>query len=189
MTTTPSPTRNVPAWRRFLPPALALLLVIVFAVALTRQSESARTGATGPLIGKAAPDFTLKDLSGNTVTLASLRGRPVLLNFWASWCPPCRNEAPLLSDVARQQDAQGLAIVGVIYADDNLKALNDFIGEYNLAYPNVRDPGSRTAINYGVAAVPETFFIDKDGVIRAHVRQEITRDVLGMQLRKIGVGE
>ncbi|ADV66800.1 TlpA family protein disulfide reductase [Deinococcus maricopensis] len=189
MTTSPSSPPAVPTWRRLLPPALAFLLVVVFAVALTRQSDSARTGATGPLVGKAAPNFTLKDLNGNTVTLASLRGRPVLLNFWASWCPPCRNEAPLLSDVARQQRAQGLAIVGVIYADDNVSALRDFIGEYNLAYPNVRDPGSRIAIDYGVAAVPETFFIDKTGVIRAHVRQEVTRDVLTRQLKTIGVSQ
>ena len=168
--------------KRWIPPILAALLVVVLAAALLRGSGD----ATAPLVGRAAPDFTLRTLEGGTVRLADLRGRPVVINFWASWCVPCREEAPLLSELARQQSADGLAVLGVVFQDDTDKA-RAFRDEYALAFPSLIDENSRTAIDYGVGAVPETFFIDRDGVVKRHVRSTVTREMLARELDTIGV--
>lgn len=179
----PSTTPKRSFWR-FVPPILAALLVAVLAYALLKPQGG---DPGGPLVGKAAPNFNLKMLDGGTLSLASLKGRPVVVNFWASWCPPCRDEAPLLAQLSGQQSAGGLAVVGVLFQDKPADS-RKFVNEEGLAYPNLLDPNSDIAINYGVSAVPETFFIDKDGVVRAHVRQGLTAESLKENLAKIGVG-
>ncbi|WP_084474468.1 redoxin domain-containing protein, partial [Deinococcus pimensis] len=158
------------------------VLVAALAVALLRGSGD----PGGPLVGKAAPDFTLTTLEGTTLKLSELRGRPVVLNFWASWCVPCREEAPLLSELATKQSADGLAVVGVVF-QDRQDAAKKFRDQYGLSFVSVLDPEARTAIDYGVAAVPETFFIDEEGVVRRHVRSVVTRDLLATELRSLGV--
>lgn len=179
-----TPARR-PSWTRFIPPLLAAVLVAVLGYALLRGSSDNDPG--GPLVGKPAPDFSRQFLDGGgNLKLSSLKGRPVLVNFWASWCPPCVEEAPLLSQVASRQSANGLAIVGVIFQDEPKKA-SDFIDKYRLAFTNVLDPDSATAIDYGVAQVPESFFIDKNGVVQAHVRGGLDDAKLRANLAKIGV--
>ena len=178
-----TPARPSPL--RFLPPILAALLVAVLAYALLKPQGG---DPGGPLVGKAAPSFNLKMLDGGQLSLASLKGRPVVVNFWASWCLPCRDEAPLLSGLSGQQRAGGLTVVGVLFQDKTADA-KTFVAEQGLAFPSLLDPSSDTAINYGVSAVPETFFIDKDGVVRAHVRQAMTPEILKANLAKIGVSD
>ena len=141
----------------------------------------------GPLVGKPAPAFSLQTLNGGTLSLASLKGRPVVLNFWASWCVPCRQEAPLLRDLSEKQTAGGLAVVGVVFSDKNLTAVRAFVQEYALAYPSLLDPKLDTAIGYGVSGVPETFFIDKAGTVRGYDQGGLTRERLSAGLDKIGV--
>lgn len=176
----------VPLWRRLLPPLLAAALAGVLGVALLNPARNATDG--GPLVGKPAPDFRLESLDGAQVSLASLKGRPVVLNFWASWCTPCREEAPLFRELSERQGAgQGLAVIGVLFQETNEQNARDFIKEYALAYPSLRDPGIKTGINYGVAGIPETFFIDKEGVIRHVDRGGLTRERLNAGLVKIGV--
>ena len=180
---TPAP---VPTWKRLLPPLLAAGLVGVLGVALLRPADDATTG--GPLVGKTAPDFTLQSLDGSELRLSSLKGRPVVVNFWASWCVPCREEAPLFRDLStRQAPGTGLAIVGVLFQEPREDAARTFIQEYALAYPNLRDPKARTAINYGVAGIPETVFIDAQGVIQHVDRGGLDRTRLNVGLEKIGV--
>jgi cytochrome c biogenesis protein CcmG/thiol:disulfide interchange protein DsbE len=152
-------------------------LLAVFAVAFVRGTSS------GPetRVGREAPAFSLERLDGGRLTLAELKGRPLVLNFWASWCEPCRDEAPMLTGLAADHTDQGLAIVGIVYRDDATKAI-DFMRRYGQAYPGLLDPGQRTALDYGVFGIPETFFIDAGGVIRARqigplVRAELTADV------------
>ncbi|MDB5046846.1 MAG: thiol:disulfide interchange protein, partial [Deinococcus sp.] len=100
-----------PSWRRFIPPVLAASLVAVLGVALLSPARNTTDG--GPLIGKPAPTFVLNTLDGSSLNLASLKGRPVVLNFWASWCAPCREEAPLFRELSTRQTAgTGLAVVG-----------------------------------------------------------------------------
>lgn len=176
----------VPAWRRALPPVIAALLVAVLGYTLLRPAHNATTG--GPLIGKAAPPFTLTSLDGVSVSLEQLRGRPVVVNFWASWCVPCREEAPLFRELAdRQGGASGVAIVGILFQETSEKSARDFIREYGLAYPNLNDPGINTGVDYGVSGIPETVFIDKTGVVRYMDRGGLSRERLNAGLVTIGV--
>ena len=184
--TSPPSAPAPPAWKRLLPPLIAAGLVAVFGVALLRPSHSAATG--GPLLNKPAPDLALTSLDGAKVQLSSLKGRPVVLNFWASWCAPCREEAPLFRELSTKQAAgTGLAVLGVLFQERNEGTARDFIREYALAYPHLRDPQADTAINYGVSGIPETIFIDAGGVIRHVDRGGLDRERLNAGLEKIGV--
>ena len=169
--------------RRFLPPLIAALLVVALGFGLLRGNGAVE----GPLVGKPAPDFTLETLNGGHLSLASLKGRPVVLNFWASWCVPCREEAPQLRDLSEKQSQGGLAVVGVVFSDKNLGAVKSFVQEYALAYPSLLDPRLDTSIAYGVSGVPETFFIDKAGVVRGYDQGGLTKERLTAGLGKIGV--
>lgn len=176
----------VPLWKRLLPPLLAAALALGLAVVLLSPSRNATTG--GPLIGKPAPEFTLTDLDNASLRLTSLKGRPVVLNFWASWCIPCRVEAPLFRELSqRQTGGAGLAVVGILFQEPNEKSAREFIREFALAYPTLRDPQARTAIDYGVAGVPETVFIDRQGIVQFKDRGGLSRERLNSGLKRIGV--
>lgn len=183
-TSKPNPN-PAPAWRRFVPPLIAAALVGVLGYTLLSPAKNVTTG--GPLIGKPAPAFTLESLDGVPVSLASLKGRPVVLNFWASWCGPCREEAPLFRELGAQQTANGAAILGILFQETKEQNARDFIREYALAYPNLKDPGINTGVNYGVSGIPETVFIDKDGIVQHMDRGGLTRERLNVGLEKIGV--
>lgn len=189
MTEIPSTSRSTsqaPLWRRLLPPLLAAVLVAVLGAALLSPSHNATDG--GPLVGKPAPQFTLTSLDGAQVSLASLKGRPVVVNFWASWCVPCREEAPLFRELStRQGAASSLAVIGILFQETKEQNARDFIREFALAYPSLRDPGIQTGINYGVSGIPETFFIDAQGVIQHVDRGGLNRERLNVGLKKIGV--
>ncbi|MFC4427466.1 TlpA family protein disulfide reductase [Deinococcus navajonensis] len=183
---TPPGATTPTVWKRLLPPLLAAGLVAILGTALLRPAHNATTG--GPLIGKTAPDFKLQSLDGAALRLSALHGRPVVVNFWASWCGPCREEAPLLRELStKQAGGQGLAVVGVLFQEPREEAARNFIQDYALAYPHLRDPNSRTAIDYGVAGIPETFFIDAQGVVQHVDRGGLDRARLNAGLDKIGV--
>ncbi|MDR5703865.1 MAG: TlpA disulfide reductase family protein [Armatimonadota bacterium] len=111
-----------------------------------------------------APMFTLTRYDGGKLVLTDLRGKVVVLNFWASWCGPCRDEAPLLEKVWREYRDRGVMVVGVNIQDLE-SAARKFIQEFRITYPNVRDGDGHIAKKYGVTGVPETFFIDRSGRI------------------------
>jgi cytochrome c biogenesis protein CcmG/thiol:disulfide interchange protein DsbE len=142
-------------------PVIGLLLVIGIQTIRKQQPESITAGlARGER--PAAPAFSLPRFDGGTLTLASLRGKYVLVNFWASWCVPCRDEAPLLERAWRQYRDRGLVVVGVDIQDLEPEA-RKFIAQFKVSYPNVRDRDGRVSRAYGTTGVPETFFIDRDG--------------------------
>lgn len=152
----------------------------------TRSDSDAETVATavsdpggGLEPGEKAPDFTVETLDGDAITLSDLRGRPVVLNFWASWCQPCRKEFPLLR-TAKADDSE-LAIVGVSFRDIDRDA-RDFATEQDADWPLAKDPDGKIAAAYGVRAVPQTFFINRDGVIAARVFGLSSADALQKRL-------
>ena len=112
--------------------------------------------------GKDAPTFVLETLDGETVDLAQAAGSPVVLNFWATWCVPCAQEHATLVAAAKAYESRGVVFLGVLYADDPDKA-RAYLKRKGASYPTLIDPAQRVSINYGVAGVPETFFISRDG--------------------------
>ncbi len=119
-----------------------------------------------PLIGRAAPSWTLTTLDGEELGTDDLAGRPYVLNFWASWCvPACVDEHPVLA-AAQERYGDEVAIVGVLYQDDPASA-EGFLARYGDAgYVHVNDEAGRLAIDYGVTGPPETFFVDAGGIVR-----------------------
>lgn len=120
---------------------------------------------SGPVGSGPAPDFTLAGFDGQTINLRDLRGQVVVVNFWASWCPPCREEAAYLERTWRDYQGQGVVFLGVDWVDTEKEALA-YIAEFNITYFNGPDLGTRIAQAYRIQGVPETFFIDKNGQVR-----------------------
>jgi cytochrome c biogenesis protein CcmG/thiol:disulfide interchange protein DsbE len=136
-----------------------------------------------PLVGVAAPNFALKQVgSAANVDLASFRGRPVVLNFWATWCRPCWEEHPLLTQAAQLSDGR-VQFVGVVFQDDEKKIIQ-FLQQRGWAYPTLVDERGKTAIAYGVGGVPETFFIDKNGTIVAKFDGPMSSEALMTNVQK-----
>jgi cytochrome c biogenesis protein CcmG/thiol:disulfide interchange protein DsbE len=138
-------------------------------VAIT-PSAPASPGASviqigSPLIGKPAPTLAGMTLDGAPFDLASLRGSPVLLNFWASWCGPCRDEFPLLAAAEKRHAAQGLKVIGVLFKDDAAPA-RAFVADEKADWPTVADPARTIAQPWAVLAPPQSYFIDRAGIVR-----------------------
>ncbi len=117
-----------------------------------------------PMAGQVAPEFQLVDFQGDTLRLADMQDKVVILNFWASWCVPCRSEHPVLVKTERTWDSTEVVLLGVVYQDSKANA-ERFLAEFGGEWTHVLDPTQRTAIDYGVYGVPETFFIGRDGRI------------------------
>jgi cytochrome c biogenesis protein CcmG/thiol:disulfide interchange protein DsbE len=120
-----------------------------------------------PLEKGLAPDFTLKSFEGQTYTLSQLRGKVVIINFWASWCPPCREEAAYLEQTWRKYKDKDVIFIGVDYADAEKPALA-YIKEFDITYFNGPDLGTRISQLYNIKGVPETYYVAKDGTLRGN---------------------
>lgn len=146
-------------WKVLLPGlALVLPLVAILASGFGNDPHA----LPSMLEGRAAPTFALQDLDGAPHTLEGLRGEPVVLNFWSTWCGPCKFEHPLLLQAAGARP--DIHFLGVIYSDEP-GAVRRYLARAGSAFPHLVDDGNKVAIDYGVAGVPETFFIDRQGVI------------------------
>src|SRR2546422_1688153 len=143
--------------------AIAILIGILTALALgfRRDPHDIRTGT----VGKPAPAFELDRLDGSgRLSLAAYQGRAVILNFWASWCIPCKQENPALVRVWERYRTSEVALIGIVY-QDTVEAARDYTARMGNTWPSVIDADGRTAIAFGVFGIPETFFIRPDGVI------------------------
>lgn len=124
------------------------------------------TGSGTLARGRPVPSIVGTTLDGHAFDLASLRGKPVLVNFWGPSCVPCRDEFPLLLDKLREHASEGFAVVGVLMDDPPTPAL-DFIRQYAATWPTVDDPNGTIRAAYRVAARPQTYFVDRDGILRS----------------------
>lgn len=114
---------------------------------------------------ESAVPFALKDIDdGKTITLASLQGKPVVLNFWATWCKPCKREHPHVLSAAQRYQPRGAVFLGVLH-DDDPKVARRYLAREGQVFPSVFDPSQRISVDYGVSGVPETFVIDQRGQI------------------------
>jgi cytochrome c biogenesis protein CcmG, thiol:disulfide interchange protein DsbE len=130
-----------------------------------------------------APNFTLPRLDGGgDLSLASLRGKAVLVNFWASWCGPCRDEAPLLEGAAQRYSGR-LVVLGVDFQDFSGDA-RKFVSKYHITYPVVRDGSGKWLERYGVTGAPETFFVNADGKVVAHTPGAVDHGTLADGIRR-----
>jgi peroxiredoxin len=143
---------------RMRPVAILLALTVLTVVGM-------ETAAALPAVGVAAPDFALKSDSGRNVRLRELRGQVVLVNFWASWCSPCRQELPLLNKIYTQYRAAGFALLAVS-VDDERKNADAMLKQLALKFPTLFDGDKNVAKLYGVDTMPATLLIDRDGRVR-----------------------
>ncbi len=171
-------------WVKILVPLSVIPLLLLLAYGFGKDPKR----IPSPLVGREAPDFTISLLEGKKLSLRDLKGKIVVVNFWASWCyPACWNEAPRLEAAWQQYRDRGLVLVGIVYQDTEGNA-KDFIQKHGKTYPNGMDSKSRIAIEYGVYGVPETFFIDREGKVAYKHIGEISTETLTSQIERLLAG-
>jgi cytochrome c biogenesis protein CcmG/thiol:disulfide interchange protein DsbE len=147
--------------RTWLLAGVAATVAVVVALLMTGLGRDPSVIAS-PLVGRAAPNFTLPQLDGPPVTLSSLRGQVVVINFWASWCAECQAEQAALDQTWRQFRDSGVVVIGVDF-EDSTGAARSYVRTQSITYPVVDDAGSQTALAYGLRGVPETFVVNQSG--------------------------
>jgi cytochrome c biogenesis protein CcmG/thiol:disulfide interchange protein DsbE len=153
--------------RRLAPIAFgAVLVAVVGLILLLLYGLHLRTAP--PLASGTAPQFSMTTFDGQRLASSEMKGQVLVVNFWASWCVPCRDEAPALQRAWEQYRDRGLVVVGVDYVDTEPEAKN-FIAEFKQTYPNGPDVGTRISQAYHISGVPETYFIGKDGKLLAGI--------------------
>ena len=170
--------------RAYLVALAAVPLVAVGVLGLLFVARSASLDSAGAAVGRPAPEFALVDLDGEPLRLSDLRGRPVVVNFWGSWCPPCVQEFPLLAGAVEEHADDGLVVIGVVY-QDRWSSAREFMDQMGATWPAAMDPGGRVAAAYGIYGAPETFFIGPDGVVEARQIGPFTQDALRRHLARI----
>jgi len=171
------------SWKKLLIPLAAVPVLLLLAYGFRTDPRA----IPSPLVEKPAPPFRLALLDGGEVSLASARGKPLILNFWASWCyPACYQEAPALEAVWRNH-RERLLLVGVVIQDKEPNA-REFIRRFDYSFPNGLDPGSKISIDFGVYGVPETFFIDRQGRIRAKHVGALAPELLEREIQALLAG-
>jgi cytochrome c biogenesis protein CcmG/thiol:disulfide interchange protein DsbE len=161
------------------------LLIFLWTQLLTPAQN--QTHSADPLIGHAAPNFTLDALSlhaAPAISLASFKGKPVVLNVWNSACVPCVQEAPLLQSQWQHVNSQGVVFIGIDFQDAKSDGVS-FLQKYGITYLNVLDATGSTAISYGVTGAPETIFINRQGIVISRVIGELTVQTLQSNLQLI----
>lgn len=195
------PTANVPVQapvpknrrrRRILIFCVVSLLNVGLLAFLLSQllTPAPKTSLSDPLIGHAAPDFTLAMLGSSSgksaLSLSDFKGKSVVLNFWASWCAPCKDELPLLESTWKRMRAQGKDVVflGIDYQESSSTATS-FLQQNSISYPTVLDANGSVALKYGITSLPDTIFIDHNGTVISKVSREITAQALSSNLQLI----
>lgn len=163
-----------------------LLLAVSLAVLLLYQKDSdtetpARSRA---MVKEFAPDFTLTPIEGGSIRYGELKGKPILVNFFASWCLPCREEMPAIERIAREYKARGVVFLGVA-VDDTEAKMREFVTRYEVSFPVGLDNGATIQKSFGLYGIPTTYFIDKQGVINYFHAGAVTEELLRHELDKL----
>lgn len=140
---------------------VSLISILAWGLSI-KQPSSSLSGHV--VVNKPAPDFSLKTFEEGDLTLSELHGNPIVINFWASWCFPCRQEASLLEKTWREYHEHNISFVGIAVQDSDQGA-RKHLSEFQITYPNARDQDGRVSIDYGIVGMPATFFINSVGII------------------------
>ena len=140
----------------------------------------------GPRVGQPAPDFALRDLDGRVHRLSDYRGQVVFINFWATWCPPCRQELPEIQAVYDDKKDEGLVVLEVNYQESATKA-GDYWDEQGLTMPVLLDSSGDVQDQYRLVGLPDSFFVDRDGILREMHLGAISREDMLAKLEKAGL--
>jgi cytochrome c biogenesis protein CcmG, thiol:disulfide interchange protein DsbE len=146
------------SWGKYIPWVFLIGLLVVLGLGLMRAQQ-------GPVnAGSKAPDFTLESFDGETYQLADLSGQVVVINFWASWCKPCEQEAAELEAAYQMYKDQGVVFLGVDYVDTEREA-RQYLERFEISYPNGPDLGTRISQAFRIRGVPETYIVGRDGIL------------------------
>ncbi len=192
---------NLLRYRRVIPGLLAVAL-LGFLLAIqgcapsvqdtggSSQEGSSTTGPKGseltpaPEIGRLAPDFTLVDMEGNEVTLSDFRGKTVFINFWATWCPPCRAEMPEIEAVYQEYKDKDVVVIGVDILEPE-DVVRQFVEQGGYSWIFILDATGAVSDDYRITAIPTSFFIDREGIIQAVVIGAMTKRAMETKLDQV----
>ena len=179
---TPKPKPEQGDSKRRMGSIILIATLVAFALALAVQLSF--RSETQPTEGP-APDFYLELFDGSDFRLSEQKGKVVLINFWASWCGACREEAPLLQALYREYQDDGLLIIGVNWLESSRQKALDYIDEFGITFPNGEDVSEIVARLYNITAVPESFLIDKEGNIQQAIIGIINIDELSVTIETL----
>ncbi|MBI4691533.1 MAG: TlpA family protein disulfide reductase [Nitrospirae bacterium] len=163
------------------------LVFITLSILIISFVSCKKAVETGPaVVDNMAPDFTLRDISGNTIALSAYRGKVVMVEFWATWCPPCKELVPVLEGLYEKYKDRGFVILALVSEDDGKDAIESFINEYKVTYTVVL-ANNEVIRRYGISSIPISFIINKEGkIVNRHIgnspdiMQELTTDIEGL---------
>jgi peroxiredoxin len=164
-------------------PAVALIIVLSFFIFTNTAISGGNLRQDGSMVGKKAPDFSLKGLDGKTVKLSSLKGKVVILDFWATWCPPCRAEIPDFIELQKQYGKKGLVIIGI--ALDKKDAVEKFVKSNKINYKVVIGDNEISGTYGGVEAIPTTFVIAKNQIIMKQYVGQTQKSVFEKDIKEL----
>jgi len=146
-------------------PMWTMIIVVVVVVALVAVTVLTANTTKVAKVGQPAPDFTLSTVDGKQVSLSQFKGKPVIINFWATWCPPCRLEMPALEEISRQAADQGFVLLAVDQEED-AATVSSFLTQNHYDYLSVLDLDGSVSTMYQVSGIPTSIFVDAKGIVR-----------------------
>ena len=167
---------------------MLVLALAAVATACTKGADASDDALGAKRISSPAPSLAGDDLDGDPVALADLRGDVVVVNFWATWCDPCRDEQPALERIRRAYRGKGVEFLGVDERDD-LAAARAWIAEFDVTYPSIQDPSGSWADDFELFGYPDTFVIDSSGTIRWAIYGQASEEQLSQLIDRVLAGE